>query len=611
MARDGAGNYNLVSGNPVSTSTIISSTWANTTLADLAAAMTQSVSKDGQTVITGNLQMGSNKLTGLGNATLRTDSIPAGQVQDNTTHTLSSVGGTAAAITAGLTPTITAYVAGMIFSFLPANNSVAGGTTLNISAIGAITILKKQLVPLAANDLQSNVQAIVVYDGTHFLLINPQTNVENILGTVAGLNTITAATPALTTYSQGQIFSFTPAGTNIAGGVTLNIAGLGAKNVLKFGGVALVAGDLAAAFNANVVYDGNEFYLLNPGVAVSTSANPSAVIGLAAVNGSALTFLTSDSAPALSQAIVPTWTGKHIFSASAITFNGNLTQFNNLVGSGVALSGADVGGAGVGYNVSFNDSSAGVIRGYIGIGQTTIVGAGVADFCITSGSGGRTVIGIANGAAIGTSFGAHGEVIIAAPTLAGAVALTVTAISGQEAMAITAPNSAGNSFGFNINAGTNSSDFCFNASGAAGTNYFQINGAGKILGNGPVAAALLDMTPDTGTFTITYTGFATPPTGTAVWTRIGNLVFLTIPAATGTSNTTAMTATGLPAAIQPVRSCGGMVYAENNSLPGTAVFASLANGSGTITFVYPAGSTFTSTGTKGISNASTICYPIN
>lgn len=45
------------------------------------------------------------------------------------------------------------------------------------------------------------------------------------------------------------------------------------------------------------------------------SANPTASVGLAAVNGSAGTYMRSDGAPALSVAIVPTWTGIHTFSA--------------------------------------------------------------------------------------------------------------------------------------------------------------------------------------------------------------------------------------------------------------------------------------------------------
>ena len=55
-------------------------------------------------------------------------------------------------------------------------------------------------------------------------------------------------------------------------------------------------------------------------VAAVSSAAPSATIGLTTVTGSAITFMTSDSAPALSQAITPTWTGAHIWSA-AVTFN--------------------------------------------------------------------------------------------------------------------------------------------------------------------------------------------------------------------------------------------------------------------------------------------------
>lgn len=46
-------------------------------------------------------------------------------------------------------------------------------------------------------------------------------------------------------------------------------------------------------------------------------ANPTATIGLSAVNGVATSSIRSDGAPALSQAIAPTWTAKHTFSASA------------------------------------------------------------------------------------------------------------------------------------------------------------------------------------------------------------------------------------------------------------------------------------------------------
>ena len=48
MARDSSGNYSLPSGNPVSSNTTISSTTHNTTLADIAEALTDSLSRSGK-----------------------------------------------------------------------------------------------------------------------------------------------------------------------------------------------------------------------------------------------------------------------------------------------------------------------------------------------------------------------------------------------------------------------------------------------------------------------------------------------------------------------------------------------------------------------------------
>jgi len=50
-----------------------------------------------------------------------------------------------------------------------------------------------------------------------------------------------------------------------------------------------------------------------------TPANPTATIGLSAVNGAASTYLRSDGAPALSQAIRPTWTDLHTFSDTVLS----------------------------------------------------------------------------------------------------------------------------------------------------------------------------------------------------------------------------------------------------------------------------------------------------
>jgi hypothetical protein len=69
MSRNGSGTYTLPAGNPVVTGTTISSTWGNNTLSDIAAALTGSVAADGQTPITGTLQMGGNNISNAGTVT--------------------------------------------------------------------------------------------------------------------------------------------------------------------------------------------------------------------------------------------------------------------------------------------------------------------------------------------------------------------------------------------------------------------------------------------------------------------------------------------------------------------------------------------------------------
>lgn len=80
MSRNGSGIYNLPTGNPVVTGTTITSNWANTTLSDISTALTGSVAADGQTPITGNLQMGGNKITGMADGSASTDAATVGQL---------------------------------------------------------------------------------------------------------------------------------------------------------------------------------------------------------------------------------------------------------------------------------------------------------------------------------------------------------------------------------------------------------------------------------------------------------------------------------------------------------------------------------------------------
>jgi len=75
MSRNGSGVYSLPAGNPVVTATTISSTWANNTLTDIANALTGSLSADGQTLLSGNLNANNNKIINLADPTLAQDAV--------------------------------------------------------------------------------------------------------------------------------------------------------------------------------------------------------------------------------------------------------------------------------------------------------------------------------------------------------------------------------------------------------------------------------------------------------------------------------------------------------------------------------------------------------
>jgi hypothetical protein len=129
---------------------------------------------------------------------------------------------------------------------------------------------------------------------------------------------------------------------------------------------------------------------------------------------------------------------------------------------------------------------------------------------------------------------------------------------------------------------------------------------------GPTAGGLVDLTPDTGTFTGTLTGCTTAPTATCYWARVGKLVLLYIPVLTATSNSTACTITGLPAEIQPA------TLTQNLFIGGIVNNGALVYGTGSITItpgssaiaLFPNGSpgTFTTSGTKGNDFQWTVAY---
>tara|TARA_R100001463_G_scaffold135227_1_gene198286 strand:+ start:3964 stop:5187 length:1224 start_codon:yes stop_codon:yes gene_type:complete len=145
---------------------------------DMATGLNQAINKDGSNAFTGAANLGSQKITGLADGTAHTDGVNAGQIQDGGLIFQATDSGSANTYAIALTPAVTAYVAGQVFHFKAANAST-GASTLNVNALGAKNIKKKNDQDIASGDIEENAIVSVIYDGTSFQMTSQ-------LGTAGG-----------------------------------------------------------------------------------------------------------------------------------------------------------------------------------------------------------------------------------------------------------------------------------------------------------------------------------------------------------------------------------------------------------------------------------------
>lgn len=186
MSRNGSGTYSLPAGNPVTTNTTITSTWGNTTLSDIATALTQSLAYDGQTVPIANIPMGGFAITGLASGiAARTRAANIGDVQDGLSNWVAAAG-TADAITAAYSPAITALVDGQLCFFRASAANATTTPTFSPNGLTARTITKQGGVALVVGDIPGlDAEVIIRYKlaSTRWELLNPQGTVGVLTGT--------------------------------------------------------------------------------------------------------------------------------------------------------------------------------------------------------------------------------------------------------------------------------------------------------------------------------------------------------------------------------------------------------------------------------------------
>ena len=140
MSRNGNGVYTLVNGNPVVTGTVITSTWANNTLTDIASALTDSVAADGQTPMTGDLDLNTNKVINLEPGTVAGNAVEYDQFVNATTTNVAITGGTINGTSIGATTrssgrftTLAANAATTLTSTLAVTGATTLSSTLNVT----------------------------------------------------------------------------------------------------------------------------------------------------------------------------------------------------------------------------------------------------------------------------------------------------------------------------------------------------------------------------------------------------------------------------------------------------------------------------------------------
>lgn len=258
-------------------------------------------------------------------------------------------------------------------------------------------------------------------------------------------------------------------------------------------------------------------------------ANPSHKVSGTATNGTSTFAMRADAAPALDEAIAPTWTGTHLFApAAGIPISLQAAEYMRGTLSGTSSQ-----------NFQTWYDATGVRRGYFGFGNT------------------------------------NDSTLILASEASGTISLRAGGIEIMRITTSTAPT---------------------------------------IQGYGPVAAGLVDMTPDKGTFNGTATGLTTSPVAACSWSKNGNQVCLTIGSVTGSSNGTTFSIGQLPAAIQPTRSFVAAIPAgitEDNTATINTVHLLLSAGSALTFRVNGNPNAFTPAGTKGVQSSFVVNYALN
>ena len=164
----------------------------DTAWGDLAEAMTNCLTRDGQNAPTANLPMGGNQHTNVADATDRAHYASFGQLLDLTGEFVGAagVGGTGNAVTLAPSVVVTALTAGQAYWFV-AQTRNTGAVTVAVSGLAAVDLAKRGSTGLAAGDLPVGMLSLIIYDGTQFQLVNASPGPAHVVLSQAAYDALT------------------------------------------------------------------------------------------------------------------------------------------------------------------------------------------------------------------------------------------------------------------------------------------------------------------------------------------------------------------------------------------------------------------------------------
>lgn len=208
--------------------------------------------------------MGGFKHTGVADGSARNHYPSIGQMQDGSVLLASSVSGTANAITASLSPAITAYVNGMTVRFQPASANT-GNATFALNGLAVKPIYTPNHNNISANDLTTDAMAEVLYSaasnsgaGAWLLLTHRYVVTANLVGTIAIAQVADAAVTLakMANIATDSLIGRDTASSGVPENITLNstLSMTGAGALQR----AALTGDVTAAAGSNTTAIANE-----------------------------------------------------------------------------------------------------------------------------------------------------------------------------------------------------------------------------------------------------------------------------------------------------------------------------------------------------------------